>query len=185
MKAACHGDVSCNINFYNESIKEHNEKYKNNPFDDISAPEREKTIQHEQQNIRNPSSAEVTLKLGEFVEAIISSKGVDIKGIVKSGGIEMKRNLDGKVEIKYGNGSFLDTDNLGGVGAGLKMFQAFEIKTKMNDAGMLEWGAKAKLFNGKVALGIKGTTPFDPVGNGKKAPIGRALLKHFNEASKL
>ncbi|MET1257417.1 RHS repeat domain-containing protein, partial [Aliikangiella maris] len=162
---------------------EHNEKYKNNPFDPLDYSG-EDNAESKKQNIRNPDSGssklKLEIKLAKFLEAVISSEGVDYKGILKSGGMEVKFGKDGEAYIKYGGKSF-GMNELGATGFGLDALKVMSFKLKMTDSGKLEWGAKVKFFNGKVSAGLSGEFDFDPVGAARDGMVGRALQKHWDQ----
>ncbi|MBV1911950.1 MAG: hypothetical protein KUG78_21855 [Kangiellaceae bacterium] len=132
------------------------------------------------QNMRtdDPNKLKLEVKLGKYLEAVISSEGIDFKGILKTGGVEVKFAKDGFGSIKQ-NGKSFELNELGAGGFGMDAFKVLNFKVKMTESGKLEWGVKAELINGFVKGGLSGQFNFDPVGAASRGPVGRQLRAHL------
>ena len=174
---AKHDAMNDSYGYTKEEAHEINEQYK-------AGYKRETELKQQMRTSEIPVKNVLQVKVNDFMKIIITSKGINVKATHKEGGFVITTDAKGNSTIQYGDSPKAAFKDNRLTGISKKFFNRINVKIKDNGAGGISWAATVSLPS-KVSATFKGEFDFDPVGNGKKAPIGGALLKHFRDAREL
>jgi len=160
----------------NKLIQEHNEKFKDNPFDPLDFSGGGKEIESKKQTIRLPdaggSDTNLQVEIGKTLTVIMNSQGIDANAAIKAGGMKVVVGKNGVLSV---NG--VPTD-LQAIGISRDALKVLSFKLKADKSGNLAWQVTGKLFGGGAKIKLKGTLELNPM-NGILGPS----LKRMKETS--